>query len=574
MLGGVTQEEEVGMWRRWWASGQAAASALLGGVSVSEAVDVCAARRGAQEALWLERGLEIEGFGHARWSFADVGRFVRRAASALELVGKVQAGERVAVLTGNGVEQPLLSLAVMRCGAVAVPLNPQLRVSEVRYILEDCGAQVAVVDGRALEEVIRPLLAQGGAPSLRCVLVDGEPGAALAGGVASVGLRGAMEGAHEGAPAAQVGEGEVCSLFYTSGTTGFPKGAMLTGEGLLRSAGPLLALPGGGPRTLLLALPSAHIMGFAAFFQALLAGARVVYLSRFVAARVVDWLASGQVDAFVGVPTMYQLMEEAGALSRDLKGVRVFMSAADVMPPGLMGRFKRAGRLARVGSVGPPALFVEMYGSVELAGAAMVRVSLPWLDPVEGAFVGWPLPGVSVEVRGEDGEVRVEGEVGELWVKAAGVLKGYVGQEEATRAAVRGGWLRTGDLGSRGRFGEVYFAGREKEVIKVGGYSVFPAEVEEALRGYPGVSRAVVFGVPEARKGSGVVAVVCPAAGVSLEGEAVLSWVRGEVASYKAPRRVFVMEEGELPYGATGKVQRRLLEARFGGALVEEAGVR
>lgn len=546
---------------RAWGRGQV----LLRGVSASEAVERCVHLRGRQSALHLVQPPPWRGFSHADWSYHDVGRFVRRASAALELLGKVEAGSRVAVFTQNGVEQPLFSLAAMRVGAVAVPLNPQLRAAEVRYILEDCGAQVLVTDEALLEEVILPALQQGAlGQALRCVLVLAQQvPRQRCGGVQLRPVAPMLERPCPAPPLARVAPEDTCGVFYTSGTTGFPKGAMLSSRGLVGSFGPLLAIPGGGPRSVLMTLPTAHIMGFATFLGALLGGARMVHLARFEAEAAARWLASGQVDAFVGVPSMYQLLERAGALQMDLRGVRVFVSAADVMPPALMARFKAAGRLVGLGPCGVPALFVEVYGSVELAGAALLRVSPPWWRPDAEAFVGWPLPGVRVQVRSEQGQVQPRGEVGQLWIKAPGVLKAYLGRREDSARAVQGGWLRTGDLARRGWLGQVRFVGRHKDVIKVGGYSVFPAEVEAALLRHEGVARAVVFGLPDPEKGAIPVAVLCPAPGAALEPEALRRWAQAQMARYKAPRRVYVLPEAQLPMGPTGKVLKRQLQERY-----------
>jgi acyl-CoA synthetase (AMP-forming)/AMP-acid ligase II len=212
-----------------------------------------------------------------------------------------------------------------------------------------------------------------------------------------------------------------------------------------------------------------------------------------------------------------------------------------------------------LGGKGIPALFVEAYGSVELSGAAMVRISPPFLHPTQGGFVGWPLPGYSVRIVDDAGVEVSPGVVGELLMKGPGVLRGYHGRDEATGATVQEGWLRTGDMASRGRTGAVSFAGRQKDVIKSGGYSVFPAEIETKLLEHPEVTKAAVVGVSHPTKGQVPVAVICLEPGSDVEPDHIREWIAAKVARYKAPRRVVVIDEADLPYGPTGKILKRVL---------------
>ena len=539
--------------------------AIWRGMTLAQAVDHIAAIRGDQVAVVLEEPLSLSGFEMREWTYKDLSRFVARASAVLFREARVRPDDKVAVCTSNRLDMPLLTLAVSRCGAVAVPLNHHLRAEEIRFIVEDSGARVLIADPAVLGDALAPWLEPGEAPEgLDIIVVSGhEEGLASRGDPELVGLW-AQLGAGEGAPMppCPTGDESVCAVFYTSGTTGFPKGAMLTSRSLLGDRRFLLGLPSLMPRTMLMALPMAHIMGFAMLLFGLMAGVRVVYLNRFRPDRVLDWMETGEIDGFMGVPSMYQMLEEAGAFERDLRGVKVFASAADVMPGALIERFKAAGRTLRLGGV--EATFVEAYGSVELSGAAMLRVSPPGLSPSAGGFVGWPLPGYKVRILGEDGRQVPAGVVGELSIKGPGVLKGYLGRDKATRKTIDGdGWLNTGDLASRTRLGTVRFAGREKDVIKSGGYSVFPAEIETQLLQHPAVFKAAVVGISHPSKGAVPVAVVVLEANGEADPEAIREWIGLRVARYKVPRSVHILPESELPYGPTGKVLKRELSARL-----------
>ncbi len=528
------------------------------GTTMAELTDTLGTAREGATAFTLAEPLGLEGFTREVWTFGDVADFVGCSATVLLRQGGVMPGERVVICTRNLIDQPLLTLAVMRCGAVAVPLNHQLRAREIRFIVEDCRARTMIVDREVWDDVVGPALAAGAlGKGPERVLITGD-GAPTSSAVEVVGLWSEIAKVQRAAAPVPVDPEGVCAVMYTSGTTGFPKGAMLTHRSLLRQSSALTMAPE-MPHALLSALPMAHIMGLGAFVAMLCSGIPMVYLARFQAAQVLEWLESGQVDAFLGVPSMYQALVEAGALERDLSAVGIFASAADVMPGDLIAQFKRAGRSFKAGPVQVPAVFVEVYGSVELSGPAMVRISPPWLEPAQGGFIGWPLPGIKVRVLDDQGRELPVGEVGELWVHSKGALQGYLGREEATREALQQGWFRTGDLAARTWTRALRFVGREKDVIKSGGFSVFPAEIETILLLHPAVEKAVVVGVQHARRGAVPVAFVCGE--VSLE--AIEDWLSGRVARYKQPWDFVGLAPEELPYGATGKVKKTVLQTSY-----------
>lgn len=567
------------MRRREDDAGGAWARALVEGVGLGSLLDALGRVRGERVAMEVGAPLKRAGWAERTWTYRRLARYAAEASAALAELAGVQAGAPVVVCTSNGVELPLWVVAAVRAGAVAVPLNHRSSAQELAYVMRDSGARAVVVDA-AVGDRVWDGLRGGGVEDV--VVVDG-----IVGGAAEAAERGGAALASEGVRVrtfealwASAGErvrapvrrahDATCAVMYTSGTTGEPKGAMLSSASLLQGSGRLALVPGlgrsvlGWRPTLLAALPVAHIMGLATVLAAWLTGLRLVFRARFRPDEVAALLASGEVDGFLGVPSMYQLLRDAGALERDLRGVRVFASAADVMPGELMQAFKSAGRLARWGGVEIPSGFVEAYGSVELSGAALVRVSPPWWQPEAGGFVGWPLPGYRARVVDAQGQRKPPGEVGELWVRGAGVLRGYMGRD-AAGTLMGEGWLRTGDLASQGRLGWVRFAGRHKDVIKSGGFSVFPAEIETKLLARPDISKAAVVGWPEPSKGAVPVAVVCgdEAGGGALDAAEILAWIGEQVAGYKRPRAVVVWSPEAMPYGPTGKIVKARVVARL-----------
>jgi acyl-CoA synthetase (AMP-forming)/AMP-acid ligase II len=436
---------------------------------------------------------------------------------------RIRPGDRVVVAVPNGYEVLLLCLAVSRAGGVPVPVNARMRPDEIDYVIKDSGAEVVV---RSLGEV-----SGSAAPLDRAVLVRPD---------------------------------ELGALLYTSGTTGRPKGARLTHKALVGSLTASALWPSGLRRDeAVLSLPVAHIMGFATLLGLAGAGIPAWFLPRFRAEAVLDAIETRRASIFVGVPAMYRMLLEAGAEHRDLSSVRIFMSGADVMPTDLAARFKRMGSTASV--LGRPvgeAAFVEGYGMVESAGGAAVRFSPPGfsLPFVDG--VGLPLPGYRFRVVDDLGREVPTGVAGELLLKGPGVLEGYYGDAEATSSALtEDGWLRTGDLARRGPLGGIYFAGRKKDVLMVGGYSVGAGEVQEALEAHPDVLEAAVVGLPDERMGEVPVAAVRLRKGSSTTGEHLVGWAAEHLSSYKAPRRIVVVDE--LPRTGTSKVQKSEVRELF-----------
>jgi acyl-CoA synthetase (AMP-forming)/AMP-acid ligase II len=204
------------------------------------------------------------------------------------------------------------------------------------------------------------------------------------------------------------------------------------------------------------------------------------------------------------------------------------------------------------------AMFAEGYGMVELAGLVAVKVSLPFLPDLFGDTLGIPLPPYKLKVVDDEGGELPPGEVGELVVSGPGVLRGYHRNEAATRAArTEDGWIRTGDLARLSRFGLLQFVGRKKEVIKHGGYSVFPAEIEDTLRGHPSVADAAVIGRPDPVKGEVPVAFLELAPGEAVDPHALQDWAAERLAEYKMPKELRVIDA--LPRTGTGKVSRPAL---------------
>jgi acyl-CoA synthetase (AMP-forming)/AMP-acid ligase II len=430
---------------------------------------------------------------------------------------KVEPGQRVVIAGNNGYEMLLLCLAASRAGAIPVPVNAQMRPEEIRHVTDDSGASLVI---RRASEV---------------------------------------DGADPRTEAVKAEQTDVAALFYTSGTTGKPKGVELTHRSLVGQ----LAAAGALPTNLVvrgeavLSLPIAHIMGFMATLGMACAGLPVYFIPKFRPTDVLDAIETRHASIFIGVPAMYRMLLEAGAEERDLSSVRMWGSGADAMPSELAAKFKNMGATATLPFVGPvgDAIFFEGYGMVEIGGGAAAKISPPGLDIGLGESVGFPLPGYKFRVVDDDGENVHAGQVGELLVKGPGVTRGYWGDAAATAATMTDdGWLRTGDLARKGALGMVLFAGRKKDVIKHGGYSVYALEIEQTLEDHPDILECAVVGLPDERKGEIPAAVVRLVPGATLDEDALRAWAADKLADYKVPQRFVAVDE--LPRTGTRKVQK------------------
>jgi acyl-CoA synthetase (AMP-forming)/AMP-acid ligase II len=487
-------------------------------------------------------------------TFREIEHEVARLAAAHDALG--HRGTRVALAMANRIDVLLHVFALVRAGAVPLPVNPRLSREEFASVIAASEATVVLADG----DVAARVGDEGRAPhgARWCWTGVGEPPAGAQGEAVEAWLAAHPDARLE--PTGRVGAREVALLLATSGTTGKPKIAVLTSEGLLGVLGLLRVLPVGRTRglragrdALLCALPLTHVMGLSTMLGALCAGVRAIHLERFDAAEVLARIERERPNVFVGVPTMYADLEAAGAATRDLSSVQLWVSAADVMPPERARRFQQYGALETVlGRRVGTAAFADVYGMVELSGPAALRLYPPSprragpLPPISVV-----LPGFQVRVVDEAGRPLRWGATGELQIRGRGVLQRYEGAQGAGPNAE--GWFATGDLARVWPGGIFTFVGRRRDRLKVGGFSVFPAEVETILRTHPGVADVALVGVPDERLGERPVALVVPK-DQGFDTEAFLAWAAEHVAGYRRPREAKVVSA--LPRGAHGKIDR------------------
>ena len=515
------------------------------GLTVANLVDALVRRKGDCEVAVYESG----GF-----HLSDLHREVCAIDAFLRGTISLRPSQPVAIYRSNTRECFHWFLAIIRAGGIAVPLNPQLSLVEVRRILADSGTEILVTDRKLFEQAI------GDRRALEVrIWIQADDEAETLDGFLRV------SAASTPAPPVTIDPAATVAIFHTSGTSGFPKGAALSSNALLGArASTVICGFILGPRDLaLIALPWSHIMAVSIALYGLMAGIRGCFLDRFDVEATLDMVERFRVTAVVGVPTMFARLVNSNPAPARLQSVRVWLSASDHLPSELRGRLRRFGTLFRLfGRWRVPPVLLNGYGMVELGGLAMMGIELPLL-PGSGDLC-LPVPPFRIRVVDEKGRTVPAGIAGECQIRRRGLAPHYWKDEpDAEGLLTQDGWLRTGDLATRNRLGLIRLVGRTKDVIKSGGYSVYVRELEEAMLTHPAVARAVAFGLRHQEKGEIPVAAVELQSGSFCEESDLLGWCRSRLAAYKTPRRIWILAPGELPQNHTGKFLRRVLQERF-----------
>jgi len=465
-------------------------------------------------------------FEKQKFTYAELDRHVSGIAGGLKAFG-IEGRDRIAILMDNCPEYIFSYFAILRAGGIAVPLNTFLTPDEISYILNDSGCKVLIYNSAfsSRTEKIKEIN-----PSLKAAEFGEIP------------IRPVKPQSSNNS--------EVAVLLYTSGTTGFPKGAMLTHHNLLSNAeASMNAMNVSGNDRILLFLPLFHSFSFTVcVILPIYAGARIVLLKSVKPfSKVINSIFRERITLFVAVPTVYNILSKkkmpfiARGLFKLFINIRACISGAAALPENTIHAFEERFNIP----------LIEGYGLTEASPVVAV-------NPLKGvrkpASVGPPVPGVEAAITGEDGRKLPAGQTGELIVKGPNVMKGYFNKPEETEAVLKGGWLHTGDMARIDDDGYIYIVDRKKDLIIVDGMNVYPREIEDLVLKNPLIEECAMIGIPDGRGSETPVLYIKKKDDEVITEADIRNYLKGRIAQFKIPRKIIFIDE--FPKTATGKIKK------------------
>jgi len=493
----------------------------------------------------LARRAELSGhrtalvFEDREWTYAELDRDVNAVAGGLRAFG-VGAGDRVAFLDLNHPHFLITMFATAKLGAIMVPLNFRLTTPELAFIVEDAGVHTLIYD----EQFAGSVDAFRAAGLCRRYVRQQDGGA-------DPSFRSLLETPPERWDN-DVSDQDVALVMYTSGTTGLPKGAMLTHANLMSAAANFgLAFDTLADDVTLVVAPLFHIGGInVTTLISLVKGACVVLVRSFDPKLVLDLIAARGVNTMFAAPTMLLVMSQLDTFGdADLRSLRLLICGGAPVPEALVRVYLERGVPVCNG-----------YGMTETAPLITIVPPDRVLDKIGSA--GLPAFFTEVALVDDDDRPVRQGERGEIVVRGPNVMKGYWNRPDATAQAVVNGWMHTGDIGVQDEDGYFYVVDRKKDMIISGGENIYPAEVENCLYDHPAVAEVAIIGVPDPKWGEVPCAVVAPRKDAELTAEALVDFTRDKLAPYKQPKRVVFVDE--LPRNPSGKVLKFQLREQYG----------
>jgi acyl-CoA synthetase (AMP-forming)/AMP-acid ligase II len=500
--------------------------------------------------------------GDERWSFAGLEAAMRASVRSVLAMG-VRPGDRVALWAPNSARWIIAALGILGAGGILVPVNTRFKGQEAAYVLEKSGATAlfVVTDFLHTDYVGMLRAAAPGALVLRpgrTVAVSGPAEPSLVSWAEFLAAGSAVQAAEADAAIDAVRGETVSDLMFTSGTTGHPKGVRLTHAQSLRAHGWYAKLMDFRPGDRYLIIPPFfHTFGYKAGWMACIVhGVTILPQAVFDVEDVMRTIETERVSILLGPPTVFQAVLDAPR-GHDYSSLRVVMASSALTPPELLRRVRDELK---------PDVIANGYGLTE--ATSLVTAAAPSIDDFEHIVttVGRPAWDVEVRLVDDQGHDVAAGTPGELLVRGYGVMAGYWEDPAKTAEVIDAdGWLRTGDIATRDADGYVTITDRKKDMVLVGGFNVYPAEVERILGQHPNVAAIAVVGAADARLGEVPVAFVVPVQGAGLTEQEFLSWAAGRIANFKLPRRAFLVDE--LPRNASMKVLKAELRGRLHGLM-------
>jgi long-chain acyl-CoA synthetase len=476
------------------------------------------------------RGKTCIGFQKRRFSYAQINYAVSLLAGGLKRIG-LDIGDRAAILMDNCPEYIISYFGILRAGGITIPLNTFLTPREISYILRDSECKILIYGMRFLpyvEEIKRDI------PNITAVEFSAIP--------------------RHGVEPYKGDEDDIAVILYTSGTTGLPKGAMLTHGNLISNAEACSKVMQIFPRDkMLLFLPLFHSFSFTVgVILSIYCGITISLLPSIRPfSRVINTILKERVTLFFAIPMVYSILVRKRLpfflkhMFRFLMNIRVCVSGAAPLPGDTLHAFERRFKIP----------LLEGYGLTEASPVVSV-------NPLNGrrkpGSVGLPLPGVEVAVVGENGNRLATGEIGELIVRGPNIMKGYFNKERETREVLKDGWLYTGDMAKIDEDGYIYIVDRKKDLIIVDGMNIYPREIEDILLRHPSIEECAMIGIPDKRGSEIPILFVKKRENLNIDDSEIRNYLKGKIAGFKMPRKIRIIEE--FPKTATGKIKKTVLK--------------
>ena len=472
-------------------------------------------------------------FEKKKFTYSAIDDLVTNIAGGLKALG-VEYSDKIAILMENCPEYIVSYFAILRAGGISVPINNFLTPDEISYILNDSNCKYLIYNNAfsSHTEKIREIT-----PSLKAVDFSEIPKIPSIHPLLKVGEEG-------------LNDDEVAVLLYTSGTTGFSKGAMLTHRNLLSNAEACMKVMNVSSKDrILLFLPLFHSFSFTVcVILPIYAGARIILLRSVKPfSKVMNSIFKDRITLFIAVPTVYNVLSKkrmpfiARCLFKLLTNIRACISGAAALPEDTIHAFEKRFNIP----------LIEGYGLTEASPVVAV-------NPLKGVrkptSVGPPVPGVTVAVVGEDGRKLPAGETGELIVKGPNVMTGYFNKPEETETVLRDGWLYTGDIARIDEDGYIYIVDRKKDLIIVDGMNVYPREVEDFILKHPSVEECAMVGIPDGRGSETPILYIKKKEDAVIEESEIRNYLKGRIAQFKNPKKIIFIDE--FPKTATGKIKK------------------
>ncbi|HWW52274.1 MAG TPA: FadD3 family acyl-CoA ligase [Acidimicrobiales bacterium] len=497
-----------------------------------------------------ERFADLEALvdGDLRLSFGQLAASVLEATQAAIALG-LDPGDRAAIWAPNIAEWVIAALGVLSAGGVLVPLNTRFKGSEAAFVLAKSGARLlfTVTDFLGTDYVSMLGPERAALPALeRVVVLKGPAAAGTISWSEALAAGAAVPAADARRRIAAVRSEDISDIIFTSGTTGRPKGVMVTHGQSLRVYEAWTDIVGltSGDRYLVVN-PFFHTFGYkAGFVSAIMRGATTIPQAVFDVPAVLARVAEERISMLPGAPTLYQsILNHPERDAYDLSSLRLAVTGAAVVPVELIKRMRSELTFKTI---------ITAYGLTESTGTAAACRHDDDPETIANTS-GRAIPDTELRVADDAGRELARGEPGELLVRGYNVMLGYYDDPEATASAIDAdGWLHTGDVAVMDDRGYIRITDRKKDMFIVGGFNAYPAEIEGMMLRHPSIAQVAVVGVPDERMGEVGMAFVVPRPGEQIDPEALITWCREQMANYKAPREVRVVDA--LPLNASGKV--------------------